>query len=349
MILASWAFILPNFFLGAHDHEPVDLQAVLVFCRSGSTAIWNFIHSHPELVNGGNHTMTFAVSRAEANLRREMAVAAAKHPALYSQGENLFGIHSSPELSKRRLAYYLIMRHPVDRALSEYSYRRSFENFHPLKVKPHQTLSDYAMQNSNYYLRWLGNETTCPLHWSRCESFDAYLKSTSTSRDRSVPPCHLDYFVEEEYGEKSFRARAFPCLTPESPVAVFRCALNKTNALLADNLAFLQRHLTDLFRAVGLFERFEESMVLFAQSASWPVLCVPQKVNTRRSEHLMNRDQDARRLVASFNFLDLTLFGEVESLFLEQLQSTKADKRLLALAREGHIPECVRSSGTVVE
>jgi hypothetical protein len=158
------------------------LAAIVVLCRSGSTSLFDYIYDELAPSFGDPH---IAVARAEANLRREMAAHASHGPnsLMATQGENLWGLHLEPGFIGRAHYFFVVscvhhvsasnhpsavqphhrqlatlshrlaiapsrqMRHPVKRAMSEYVYRKGAESFHPLRVRPGQTLLDYAVSS----------------------------------------------------------------------------------------------------------------------------------------------------------------------------------------------------------
>ena len=83
---------------------------------------------------------TVYVAMGEPNTRRELALAAAEHVTLLTQAELAWGIHAEPELQHRPTSYFLLLRDPISRLLSDYVAWRdepptSLRARHPLAIK----------------------------------------------------------------------------------------------------------------------------------------------------------------------------------------------------------------------
>ena len=107
-------------------------------------------------------------------------------------------------------------------------------------------------------------------------------------------------------------------------------------SLTAETLELAKRNLAEYFSAVGLTERFDESLVLFAQALGWPrddTYFLPHQVSPGRP----SISSAARELAAERNSLDIELYRYAETLFEERLQGLgdiEAELVRLASARE---------------
>ena len=226
---------------------------------------------------------TVYVAMGEPNTRRELALAAAEHVTLLTQAELAWGIHAEPELQNRPTSYFLLLRDPISRLLSDFVAWRdepptSLRARHPLAVKAKKGIRAFAEATANYHLRFLGNDTRCAPRRSACASltsFDQSLKRANAPRSPlssavATQPCHLDYGAED--------------------ARVFSCALATPENILREHLAYVKRNVHSLYFAVGLHERLAESMVLWRAAArhhdaqNWPApACVPRLAPRRRA------------------------------------------------------------------
>jgi len=282
------------------------------------------------------------VAMGEPNTRRELALAAAEHVTLVTQAELSWGIHAEPELEHRPTSYFLLLRDPISRLLSDYVAWRdepptSLRARHPLAVKAKKGIRAFAAATSNYHLRFLGNDTRCMPRRSACASlpsFDQSLKRANTERSPlsavSTLPCHLDYGAED--------------------ARVFSCALATPETILREHLAYVKSNIGSLYFAVGLHERLGESMVLWHHAArhhdhaNWPApACLPQ-ISPQKPAKLRLEEGDYEAIRA-MNALDVELYDAVRAAFQLQLLSAARHAgphvaALLAAARNGSLPPC---------
>ena len=286
---------------------------------------------------------TVYVAMGEPNTRRELALAAAEHVTLLTQAELAWGIHAEPELQHRPTSYFLLLRDPISRLLSDYVAWRdepptSLRARHPLAVKAKKGIRAFAEATANYHLRFLGNDTRCAPRRSACASltsFDQSLKRANAPRSPlssavATQPCHLDYGAED--------------------ARVFSCALATPENILREHLAYVKRNVHSLYFAVGLHERLAESMVLWRAAArhhdaqNWPApACVPRLAPQAPARlRLEPGDVD---VIRELNALDLELYDTIRAAFQMQLLSAKRHAgpgvaELLAAARNGSLPPC---------
>ena len=188
---------------------------------------------------------TVYVAMGEPNTGRELALAAAEHVTLLTQAELAWGIHAEPELQNRPTSYFLLLRDPISRLLSDFVAWRdepptSLRARHPLAVKAKKGIRAFAEATANYHLRFLGNDTRCAPRRSACASltsFDQSLKRANAPRSPlssavATQPCHLDYGAED--------------------ARVFSCALATPENILREHLAYVKRNVHSLYFAVGL-------------------------------------------------------------------------------------------------
>lgn len=96
-----------------------------------------------------------------------------------------------------------------------------------------------------------------------------------------------------------------------------------------EDLETAKRHLAESFAAFGLQERFNESLVLFAQSLGWERL--PLYRRYKRSRRPREVPPGIPELVAELNPLDMELYAYAEALFAERIAAQPpAYRRALA-------------------
>lgn len=266
------------------------------------------------------------VAVAQPNTRHELVLAASSSTLLVTQAEMAWGIHR--DVIGASTAYFLLLREPISRLVSDFvAYRRMDRSSHPLAGATHQ-LSEFA---PNYALRFLGNDTACPLARSRCSNlthFDHSMRSPA----HTEASCHLDYETEERY--------------------LFECALAKPNELLRANLAYLKSNMDNLFMAVGLLERLPETIALWRHIAnrrdksSWPIpACIPPPTgSTQPGERFASTTTEIKAARAA-NALDIELYNNVNATFDLQLKraTNEGHRAFLADLRDakaGTLPYC---------
>ncbi len=86
-------------------------------------------------------------------------------------------------------------------------------------------------------------------------------------------------------------------------------------------LAGAQQHVREHFSAVGLTERFEESLVLFGRVLSWPLdfYFSPQQVDSRRASR-SELSADVLEVLAERNRLDVALYDWASARFDDQIE-----------------------------
>jgi hypothetical protein len=86
-------------------------------------------------------------------------------------------------------------------------------------------------------------------------------------------------------------------------------------------LASAQEHVRAHFSAVGLTERFEESLVLFARVLGWPLdlYFTPQQVDSRRASRA-ELSADVREMLAERNHLDVALYDWASAGFEDRVE-----------------------------
>jgi hypothetical protein len=93
------------------------------------------------------------------------------------------------------------------------------------------------------------------------------------------------------------------------------CVMNEHPSDSANVLEIAKRNIRDHFTAVGICERFNESLVLFKRLFGWSNILYARKNVTQERPSVSEIPKQTVRLIERFNELDLELYEHAENVF----------------------------------
>lgn len=89
------------------------------------------------------------------------------------------------------------------------------------------------------------------------------------------------------------------------------------------------------FACFGLTERFDESLLLFAEAFNWFKLPVPQQNTSPEKQSTLQISESDKQAIANSNLYDFELYAFAQSLFEKRMQSVKLLKLKMLILKRG--------------